>query len=203
MELYNNLSWLEDKLIGSLSSNEAWDFMLAWWHCFSALSFSKLHSYPDGVLYVWLRFLSLTIPCLHRLAFIILFIDLHIADHSRTHHQCFPLQSLNRFGGLNGFSISWPCIVTDLILIHSAGVASDMDGIDGSDKSESKASCYEKFGAVMDEKLEAFFTKWGTGNIHLWFWKLSGPYESLPYYILLFSSLQFVRPDHGWPWLLE
>lgn len=44
------------------------------------------------------------------------------------------------------------------------GVASDIDGIDGGDKSGSEASCYEKFGAVIDEKLEAFFTKWGTGK---------------------------------------
>lgn len=44
------------------------------------------------------------------------------------------------------------------------GVASDMDGVDGADNPESRASCYEKFGAVIDEKLEAFFTRWGTGK---------------------------------------
>ncbi|XP_034244049.1 NPC intracellular cholesterol transporter 1 isoform X2 [Thrips palmi] len=43
-----------------------------------------------------------------------------------------------------------------------SSVASDIDGIDGGDKTGSEASCYEKFGAVIDEKLEAFFTKWGT-----------------------------------------
>ncbi|XP_026286782.1 NPC intracellular cholesterol transporter 1 isoform X2 [Frankliniella occidentalis] len=43
-----------------------------------------------------------------------------------------------------------------------SSVASDIDGIDGSDKPQSQASCYEKLGAVIDEKLEAFFTKWGT-----------------------------------------
>ncbi|KAK3917399.1 NPC intracellular cholesterol transporter 1 [Frankliniella fusca] len=41
------------------------------------------------------------------------------------------------------------------------GVASDIDAIDGSE-TQSQASCYEKFGAVIDEKLEAFFTRWGT-----------------------------------------
>lgn len=50
-----------------------------------------------------------------------------------------------------------------MFLMYSIGVASDIDGIDGGDKSGSEASCYEKFGAVIDEKLEAFFTQWGTG----------------------------------------
>lgn len=79
-----------------------------------------------------------------------------------------------KIGGMDGFVVVMLIVflagsalfVTLLTMCPNlcayTGVASDIDGIDGGDKSGSEASCYEKFGAVIDQKLEAFFTQWGT-----------------------------------------
>ena len=71
---------------------------------------------------------------------------------------------------------------------------------------DSRANCFERFGDIIDVKLEKFFARWGTGKFHK-FKKLKKK-KKLNYILLIFRDSKtsyfghfYIIMDSGDTWL--